>query len=269
MPKLVSLNEKYKEKGLVMVFVGYESKAKLEPYAKRYKIDWPIALEPTKKAQKAYGVRGFPSSFVIAPDGKVAWKGHPASKDLESVIQSLLSKVKKGSSGSGSVGENPTEIKFEKEFSKRLQFAARQAARGQLSSALRMAQKMLDDDNAGEDEKKEAGQIKSEIEKRVAEIFKEVERLLKEKMPYEAKQLLIKIRQAFSGHANAKKAQDKIIALDKDASLEDELKAGDLYVKGLKAEAEEDEKEAQKYFKQVVDNYPETEYAKRAKEKLK
>jgi peroxiredoxin len=95
MPKLISLNEQYKDKGLVMIFVAYESKAKLESYVKQYKITWPIAIEPTKTAQKAYGARGYPTSFVIAPNGKVAWKGHPANKGLEETIKALLPKVKK------------------------------------------------------------------------------------------------------------------------------------------------------------------------------
>jgi len=267
MPTLISLNEQYKEKGLVLIFVGYESKAKLEPFAKQYKVTWPVAIDPTKTTHKAYGVRAYPTTFLIAPNGKIAWQGHHIDKKFQEIFKALLPKVKKDSGSSGIDVESPTKMKL-REVTKDLQFAAKQAEKGKLSSALRMADKVLDQENATEEDKKDAKYIKEEIEKRATELFKEVDRLLKEKAPYEAKELLTDIRRAFSGSDYAKKAQDRIDSINNDEKLAEELKAGELYTKALKYESDGKKEDAKKYFEQVVEKHPDTEYAKRAKAKL-
>jgi len=270
MPKLVGLNEKYKDKGLVIVFVGYESKAKLDAYAKQYNITWPIALEPTKNAQKVYGVRGYPTSFLIAPNGKVAWKGHPAEKKLEDMIKELLKKVKIDKGGkSADLGEDPVKLKLREDVSEKLKFAVKQAARGELASALRMADRALSEEGSSEEEKKDAKYVKDEVEKHAAKLLAEADRLLKEKMPYEAKQLLYDTRKAFAGSDYATKAQEKLDSISSDEKLADELKAGEIYAKAAKCKADGKEEDAKKYFEQIVDKYPDTEYAKRAKDKLK
>ena len=268
MPTLISLNEQYKEKGLVLLFVGYESKAKLEPFAKQYKITWPVAIDTTKKTHKSYGVRAYPTTFLIAPDGKIAWQGHHIDKKFQEIFKTLLPKVKKDSGSSGIDTESSTKIKL-REVTKDLQFAAKQAEKGKLSSALRMTDKVLNRENATEEEKKDARYIKEEVEKRATDLFTEVDRLLREKMPYEAKKLLIDIRKAFSGSDYSKKAQEQIDLINKDEKLAEELTAGELYAKALRYEADGKKENAKKYFQQVVDKHPDTEYAKRAKDKLK
>jgi hypothetical protein len=218
MPKLVGLNEKYKEKGLVIIFVAYEDKAKMEAYARQYNIDWPIAIEPTRTALKAYGVRGYPTSFVVAPDGKIVWKGHPASKELEDIIVKELPNVKKKKAGGASADlEEPAKLELKEGLSKKLEFAVLRAARGELASALRLAEKVLEDGGAKEEDKADAQYVKEEVEKRAEELFKTVDTLLEDKMPYEAKELLIKIRRAFDNSEYEDKAQEKL-----DVILEDE-----------------------------------------------
>lgn len=41
---------------------------------------------------KRYGVSGIPTAFIIAPDGKVAHRGHPASLDIPELVGELLPK---------------------------------------------------------------------------------------------------------------------------------------------------------------------------------
>lgn len=250
------------------MFVGYESKAKLEPFTKQYGITWPVAIDPTKKTHDSYGVRAYPTTFLIAPNGKIAWQGHHMDKKFDEIFKTLLPKVKKDSGSSGADTELSTKMKL-REVAKGLQFAAKQAEKGKLASALRMADRELNGQNATEKEKEDAKYIKEEVEKRAAELFKEADRLLKEKAPYEARELLRDIRRAFIGSEYEDKAKKKIESIDKDEKLAEELEAGRLYVKAVKCEADGDKENAKKYFQQVVEKYPETEYAKRAKEKLK
>ena len=110
---------------------------------------------------------------------------------------------------------------------------------------------------------------KDEIEKLADKLFKEADKLLEDKKPYEARQLLFKLRGAFSGTDYSEKAQEKMDKIDNDKSLKDELVAGGVFAKGLKYESQEKTSTAKKMFERVVAKYPKTEYAKRAKEKIK
>ena len=42
---------------------------------------YSLALDPSAKMQRHFGVRGIPHCVVISPDGKVRWQGHPARLD--------------------------------------------------------------------------------------------------------------------------------------------------------------------------------------------
>ncbi len=264
MPKLVRLNKQYKDKGLVMILVSSESRSTLEPYAKKHNITWPIAIEPTKEAGKAYGVRGIPAGFLIAPSGKIVWEGHPAKEELEEAIKKELPNVKKG----GGSSENPAALELKEGICKSLKSAVKKAAKGDLAGALKIAKKLLDKDRASDQEKEDAQYVVEQIEARAKEILKKAEDMLGKKMPYEARGLLLRTAKALRGTEYATEANEKIKEIDSDESLKEELKAGKIFAKGAGYEAKGKEKYARKYYQQVIKKYPESEYARRAKEKL-
>ncbi len=201
-------------------------------------------------------IKKFPGGHTLPP------------KDVAEAAVEWLVKVGPKGSGSGGKSGKPTELALRSDVAKRLQGAVRNAGKGNLGSALRFARKVLEDERAKEDEKADAKYIKEEIEKHVENLFAQADDLLKGKMPYEAKELLKEVRKALTGMDEAKKAEEKIAAIDSNGELKDELAAGRIFAKALKYEAKGKEKQARKYFEQVIKKYPETEYAKRAKEKL-
>ena len=76
-PGFVRLQEKYRDRGLVIV--GYsvdDTAAKAKAYAAEYKMNYPILLgEGREEVQDAYGpIWGIPASFIISKDGKVCRK---------------------------------------------------------------------------------------------------------------------------------------------------------------------------------------------------
>ena len=42
---------------------------------------YSLALDPSARMQRHFGVRGIPHCVVISPDGKVRWQGHPSGLD--------------------------------------------------------------------------------------------------------------------------------------------------------------------------------------------
>ena len=76
-PGFVRLQEKYRDKGLVIVGYSVDDTAeKAKAYAAQYKMNYPILLgEGKEELQDAYGpIWGLPSSFIISKDGKVCRK---------------------------------------------------------------------------------------------------------------------------------------------------------------------------------------------------
>jgi hypothetical protein len=201
---------------------------------------------------------------------KVFQGGHrPPPKDVaEGAVEWLEQLAPRSGSKKVASTDRPTRVKLREDVSKKLKSAVQKAARGYLGSALKLARKVIDDDKADEQEKKDAAYIKEEIEKRLKELLAQADSLLKEKKPYEARTLLTQTSKAFNGTDEGRKVKQKIKEIDSDDALKDELAAGKIFARAEGYEAKGKDALAKKYFKQVADKYPETEYAKRAEEKL-
>lgn len=93
MPHLNELKEKYASKGLLVMAASKEDKGKIEGWAKDKGATFAFFVDDGGATTNAYGVTGYPSSVILGPDGKVQWQGHPSSltdqiveKALENVI---------------------------------------------------------------------------------------------------------------------------------------------------------------------------------------
>jgi len=266
MPKLVGLNEKYKDKGLVMIFVGYESKSKLEAYTRQYNITWPFAIESTKSALKAYGVRGYPTSFVIDPEGKVAWKGHPASKELEKVIIELLPKV--WIEDGDKLPKEPMKLRLKGGLCEEMKEASGKAKEGSLGKARQIAQKLIDKTNASEKDRKDAVYVKDAVEKRSGLLFAEAERLIAEKLIFDAIEFLKEIKKAFTGEPEADKAAKMAEELEASEQYQKELEAADMFKRAMYHMGRGRPSNAKNYFKKIIKQFPDSSFAKKSREEL-
>jgi thiol-disulfide isomerase/thioredoxin len=90
---LNKLNNKYKDKGLVLIGMSEDrlSKAKLANFIAQKGINYNIALD--NGTANWYGVKGYPTAVVIDSSGIVVWKGHPSSKAFETAIEKALKSV--------------------------------------------------------------------------------------------------------------------------------------------------------------------------------
>jgi cytochrome c biogenesis protein CcmG/thiol:disulfide interchange protein DsbE len=92
-PALMAAWDRYRDQGVVVLGIAFgdrttDSKA----YLAELGGDWPQLADPGERTALAYGVYGVPETFVIGPDGRVAYKrvGGVVYGDLTDVIERLL-----------------------------------------------------------------------------------------------------------------------------------------------------------------------------------
>ena len=81
---MVEVHNKYKDQGLQIIGISLDqNRAALDNVVKQKNFDWPQAFgrEVAGKMAQAWGVDGIPSTFLVSPEGKVLWAGHPAQMD--------------------------------------------------------------------------------------------------------------------------------------------------------------------------------------------
>jgi cytochrome c biogenesis protein CcmG/thiol:disulfide interchange protein DsbE len=92
-PGLIALQEKYTDKGLVVLGIsideGDDLASKLSAFSKEHKINYPILIG-TEEVARAYGVMSIPATFLIGRDQKIisAYKGYV--EDIESLISEQI-----------------------------------------------------------------------------------------------------------------------------------------------------------------------------------
>lgn len=81
-PHMVKLNEEYADKGVVII--GISADQSIDPLKKaivQHKMDWVHVFDQSGQVCAQFGVNSFPTVFIVGPDSKVLWKGHPQNLD--------------------------------------------------------------------------------------------------------------------------------------------------------------------------------------------
>lgn len=84
----MQLHRKFSKKGLVIVGLSNEATDKVTKHLKKY--ETPFIIGAGSKCLKAWGIKGYPTFFVVDTKGVVTYKGHSvsaASKAVKSAMQ--------------------------------------------------------------------------------------------------------------------------------------------------------------------------------------
>jgi len=76
MPSMEKLWQKYREQGLVIVAVSTDEggPSRVKSFVKRFKLSFPVVLDPESTVSDRYQVSGLPVSFLIGQEGRIAGK---------------------------------------------------------------------------------------------------------------------------------------------------------------------------------------------------
>ena len=94
-PEFVKMYQDYKDKGLIILGVSMDKQGKsaVEPFMKKYKVNYPVVIDRTGKVTDKYSAdMGIPSSYIIGKDGNLRYYavGPLTEKELKPKIDKLL-----------------------------------------------------------------------------------------------------------------------------------------------------------------------------------
>jgi len=90
-PRLNALHKRYKDKGVIVIGITAESKAKAEPYVKTMGIEYVVATN-CNSAVRIQRTRGIPHVLVLGTKGVIRWQGHPMA-GLQRAVEKQLKKT--------------------------------------------------------------------------------------------------------------------------------------------------------------------------------
>jgi peroxiredoxin len=66
-----ALYHRFGPKGLVILAISDEERAKVETFLVQHKYSYPILLDPSRKVNELFGIEGIPKSFLYGRDGEL------------------------------------------------------------------------------------------------------------------------------------------------------------------------------------------------------
>ncbi|MBL8722934.1 MAG: TlpA family protein disulfide reductase [Planctomycetes bacterium] len=88
MPGIQKLHDRYRERGLTVLAISYETPEKMQPFLQANAYTMPVGSDPEKKTIAAYGISGWPTTILLDKEGKVAHVGSPY--DAEEAVEKAL-----------------------------------------------------------------------------------------------------------------------------------------------------------------------------------
>jgi cytochrome c biogenesis protein CcmG/thiol:disulfide interchange protein DsbE len=89
-PRFISLQNKYRNKGLQIVGISLDDDAKpVHAFYRQLKMNYPVAMGDAGLAERYGGILGLPVSFVIGCDGRI-YARHTGEVDVSLIEQEIL-----------------------------------------------------------------------------------------------------------------------------------------------------------------------------------
>ncbi len=229
----------------MVVGVTNEPKSLVEEAIKKKRMKFPVAMVETPE-EDAYGVRGFPTSYLLDVDGTILWTGHPGNFDNEFGRKGLEEALKRT--------RVPPAVPEEHERT-----LGKLVAKGDYGKAWSAASKSMVKE-ASEPLKAFVGALESMVTQRL-----EAARAAEEAGEFgRAAALYEEVVEHFGGLPGSTDAETALAALAKNEAAVDELEAAKKWREAMKVWREGDFEKALKSVGSIAKNFRKTPTGERA-----
>jgi len=266
----VQLHQKYNKKGVHIIGLSDESDSKVSAYLEKHKTPYYIASG--SKSARAYGIKGFPTFYVINPAGKITYVGHDVDEAKEAIEECLEKTPPKSAE----------EVAKEHEAAaiKALKKADSLYEKENLSDALDAYDAVAfeyADTESGKTAKAQAKKVKLELaEFTAAAELKKADGLVTRKKYPQAMTAYEAIVKDYGKTASGRKAATKLEKLRGDKNIATEMREAEAarkcngwlqMARGMVKNGKPDS--ARKYYQKIIEEYGDTSFARIAKEEMK
>lgn len=230
--------------------ISNEDAAKVGEFVVANAITYSVGIA---KKTEAYGSGGIPHAYLIAPDGKVVWDGHPGQLQ-DGQVEKLLRKTR-----DFYVRKVVAEVKP----------AAAAFSKGKLVEAHELATAIKEQEGAGREAIADAEYVLGRVEAMRTAWKRRVESGVKSGLYLDVFDTLGKIQKHFAGTEEAQAATEKLAELKADPNVKLEIKASKaldkLVAQNAKAGSSEKKLDAlRKKVERFMKKYEGTKAAERA-----
>jgi hypothetical protein len=244
---LDELQEKYGAKGLTVLAVTDEARSAVDAFVSKHSAKHGIVIEESD-SKSLYETRGFPSSFLIGPDGLVLWTGHPGNLEDKTIEEAL------------------TKVRLMPEIPKKLEPVRGALDKAKYADAAAKVAKALADPALAAEDKTAAEQLRDWIDWYAKTPLEIAKAQIEKGDVYEASLGLADAVKSFKGLPTSAEAAAMLKAIQADPKQKDEVTAGERLAKArAKAKEEDDPKKAIQLFKPIASKYESTKAGAKAK----
>ncbi|QAY66199.1 redoxin domain-containing protein [Paenibacillus protaetiae] len=94
MPEFEQQYQKWKDKGLVILAINLsEDTLTVNNFVRQFDLHYPILRDVNRKTEHSYGLRSYPTTFFVKPDGSIMdiMVGGMSQSDIDERVERLLS----------------------------------------------------------------------------------------------------------------------------------------------------------------------------------
>jgi hypothetical protein len=253
-PNLVKLTTAYKDQGVVFIeLVANETDGVAADYVKDATVTWTVGWDRDGAIQKDYPGSSLPRTYVIGPDGKVAWHAHVAAL-TKSILDAQLTRC---------TFFDPAAVPA----------AARPAAKAMLefrfADAIAAADKVFTDAGAPGDAKAYCAKVKLEVSRYFAFQFKVLETLMAEldwAVAYRRVERMLVVYKGTDHEAEVRKKKAELDDNPRVKYIVEAQKHLDEMVRDVSKDGPRDLEKLVLKLKDFVEQYPDTAVGKKANE---
>jgi len=263
---MVQLNQKYADKGLVMLGISLDTSAgDMQQGIRQGNLSWPMHLDIGGQMSRAFGVDSIPRTFLLGPDGTLLWTGHPAA-GLDAAIEKAFK-------------EHPPQLvdpKLLEEANGVLDQIDSKLKAGDAAAAIKLLGKVPAAARKDADFNTRDADVQKKLESAGDAMLAQVDPLIQKGDYVAAIAKLNDLSAALTGTPVGVKARQKLNELksrpEAKAALltaEKESRAGDVLTSAQALQSQKKDAQAYERFEEVVKEFPDTDAARTASDSIK
>ena len=249
----MKFHETYKDQGLVIIAVlrvdNRQSRESIEQFVKDKDIPYVVAIDQGGQTMQAYGIKGYPSSYLVGTDGKVIREQHGPS-GMQQTIEQALTQV---------------QILPQRDLSEAFDGVKAFITNRRWNHVITRVQKLLKRSDLSDDDRTAGEGLLSDIDEYIgAKRMEAVAALEADEEYFKAQRELEKIKDVYKGLGTGEAAGKRLKEYRRDRAIKKLLKAGEYMAKAEEMERMSRFKEAAILYQRAAKAAKGTNLADRA-----